>query len=93
MFDTSVIFFFPFLIVFLSRSVFLRETNPLSLSLMMMMIRRVMCVLAVVLCCACGYTMAAAAAVDNDSPSGRGVSRGAVEVSCGTGGALRVRPA
>ncbi|ORC82103.1 uncharacterized protein TM35_000981060, partial [Trypanosoma theileri] len=38
-------------------------------------------------------TMAAAAAVDNDSPSGRGVSRGAVEVSCGAGGALRVRPA
>ncbi|ORC81598.1 uncharacterized protein TM35_001111040, partial [Trypanosoma theileri] len=35
----------------------------------------------------------AAAAVDNDSPSGRGVSRGAVEVSCGAGGALRVRPA
>ncbi|ORC83353.1 uncharacterized protein TM35_000741000, partial [Trypanosoma theileri] len=34
-----------------------------------------------------------AAAVDNDSPSGRGVSRGAVEVSCGAGGALRVRPA
>ncbi|ORC84420.1 uncharacterized protein TM35_000451580, partial [Trypanosoma theileri] len=31
--------------------------------------------------------------VDNDSPSGRGVSRGAVEVSCGAGGALRVRPA
>ncbi|ORC83974.1 uncharacterized protein TM35_000521180 [Trypanosoma theileri] len=60
---------------------------------MMMMMRRVMCVLAVVLCCACGYTMAAAAAVDNDSPSGRGVSRGAVEVSCGAGGALRVRPA
>ncbi|ORC83597.1 uncharacterized protein TM35_000641290, partial [Trypanosoma theileri] len=26
-------------------------------------------------------------------PSGRGVSRGAVEVSCGAGGALRVRPA
>ncbi|ORC83365.1 uncharacterized protein TM35_000741120, partial [Trypanosoma theileri] len=41
----------------------------------------------------CGYTMAAAAVVDNDSPSGRGVSRGAVEVSCGAGGALRVRPA
>ncbi|ORC84007.1 uncharacterized protein TM35_000511080 [Trypanosoma theileri] len=61
--------------------------------MMMMMMRRVMCVLAVVLCCACGYTMAAAAAVDNDSPSGRGVSRGAVEVSCGAGGALRVRPA
>ncbi|ORC83747.1 uncharacterized protein TM35_000581100 [Trypanosoma theileri] len=60
---------------------------------MMMMMRRVMCVLAVVLCCACGYTMTAAAAVDNDSPSGRGVSRGAVEVSCGAGGALRVRPA
>ncbi|ORC83844.1 uncharacterized protein TM35_000551130 [Trypanosoma theileri] len=60
---------------------------------MMMIMRRVMCVLAVVLCCACGYTMAAAAAVDNDSPSGRGVSRGAVEVSCGAGGALRVRPA
>ncbi|ORC83778.1 uncharacterized protein TM35_000571060 [Trypanosoma theileri] len=60
---------------------------------MMMIIRRVMCVLAVVLCCACGYTMTAAAAVDNDSPSGRGVSRGAVEVSCGAGGALRVRPA
>ncbi|ORC83627.1 uncharacterized protein TM35_000621010 [Trypanosoma theileri] len=60
---------------------------------MMMMMRSVMCVLAVVLCCACGYTMAAAAAVDNDSPSGRGVSRGAVEVSCGAGGALRVRPA
>ncbi|ORC83389.1 uncharacterized protein TM35_000731130 [Trypanosoma theileri] len=60
---------------------------------MMMMMCRVMCVLAVVLCCACGYTMAAAAAVDNDSPSGRGVSRGAVEVSCGAGGALRVRPA
>ncbi|ORC83596.1 uncharacterized protein TM35_000641280 [Trypanosoma theileri] len=60
---------------------------------MMMMMHRVMCVLAVVLCCACGYTMAAAAAVDNDSPSGRGVSRGAVEVSCGAGGALRVRPA
>ncbi|ORC83357.1 uncharacterized protein TM35_000741040 [Trypanosoma theileri] len=58
-----------------------------------MMMRRVMCVLAVVLCCACGYTMTAAAAVDNDSPSGRGVSRGAVEVSCGAGGALRVRPA
>ncbi|ORC90643.1 uncharacterized protein TM35_000084410 [Trypanosoma theileri] len=37
--------------------------------------------------------MAAAAAVDNDSPSGRGVSRGAVEVSCAAGGALRVRPA
>ncbi|ORC80726.1 uncharacterized protein TM35_001491030 [Trypanosoma theileri] len=61
--------------------------------MMMMMMCRVMCVLAVVLCCACGYTMAAAAAVDNDSPSGRGVSRGAVEVSCGAGGALRVRPA
>ncbi|ORC83648.1 uncharacterized protein TM35_000621220 [Trypanosoma theileri] len=61
--------------------------------MMMMMMGRVMCVLAVVLCCACGYTMAAAAAVDNDSPSGRGVSRGAVEVSCGAGGALRVRPA
>ncbi|ORC83783.1 uncharacterized protein TM35_000571110 [Trypanosoma theileri] len=60
---------------------------------MMMMMRRVMCVLAVVLCCTCGYTMTAAAAVDNDSPSGRGVSRGAVEVSCGAGGALRVRPA
>ncbi|ORC84430.1 uncharacterized protein TM35_000451680 [Trypanosoma theileri] len=60
---------------------------------MMIMMRRVMCVLAVVLCCACGYTMTAAAAVDNDSPSGRGVSRGAVEVSCGAGGALRVRPA
>ncbi|ORC82221.1 uncharacterized protein TM35_000961000, partial [Trypanosoma theileri] len=60
---------------------------------MMIMMGRVMCVLAVVLCCACGYTMAAAAAVDNDSPSGRGVSRGAVEVSCGAGGALRVRPA
>ncbi|ORC92423.1 uncharacterized protein TM35_000031760 [Trypanosoma theileri] len=60
---------------------------------MMMMMCRVMCVLAVVLCCACGYTMTAAAAVDNDSPSGRGVSRGAVEVSCGAGGALRVRPA
>ncbi|ORC83392.1 uncharacterized protein TM35_000731160 [Trypanosoma theileri] len=59
----------------------------------MMKMSRVMCVLAVVLCCACGYTMAAAAAVDNDSPSGRGVSRGAVEVSCGAGGALRVRPA
>ncbi|ORC83140.1 uncharacterized protein TM35_000771020 [Trypanosoma theileri] len=59
----------------------------------LMMMGRVMCVLAVVLCCACGYTMAAAAAVDNDSPSGRGVSRGAVEVSCGAGGALRVRPA
>ncbi|ORC82505.1 uncharacterized protein TM35_000901030 [Trypanosoma theileri] len=58
-----------------------------------MMMRRVMCVLAVVLCCACGYTMTAAAAVDNDSPSGRGVFRGAVEVSCGAGGALRVRPA
>ncbi|ORC90635.1 uncharacterized protein TM35_000084330 [Trypanosoma theileri] len=29
---------------------------------MMMMMRRVMCVLAVVLCCACGYTMTAAAA-------------------------------
>ncbi|ORC83674.1 uncharacterized protein TM35_000601050 [Trypanosoma theileri] len=28
---------------------------------MMMMMRRVMCVLAVVLCCACGYTMTAAA--------------------------------
>ncbi|ORC83919.1 uncharacterized protein TM35_000531030, partial [Trypanosoma theileri] len=40
-----------------------------------------------------GYTMTAAAAVDDDSPSGRGVSRGAVEVSCGAGGALRVRPA
>ncbi|ORC88750.1 uncharacterized protein TM35_000151810 [Trypanosoma theileri] len=60
---------------------------------MMMMMGRVMCVLAVVLCFACGYTMAAAAAVDDDSPSGRGVSRGAVEVSCGAGGALRVRPA
>ncbi|ORC83637.1 uncharacterized protein TM35_000621110 [Trypanosoma theileri] len=60
---------------------------------MMMMMFRVMCVLAVVLCCTCGYTMSAAAAVDNDSPSGRGVSRGAVEVSCGAGGALRVRPA
>ncbi|ORC83763.1 uncharacterized protein TM35_000581260 [Trypanosoma theileri] len=60
---------------------------------MMMMMRRVMCVLAVVLCCTCGCTMTAAAAVDNDSPSGRGVSRGAVEVSCGAGGALRVRPA
>ncbi|ORC80671.1 uncharacterized protein TM35_001501010 [Trypanosoma theileri] len=60
---------------------------------MMMIMCRVMCVLAVVLCCTCGYTMAAAAAVDNDSPSGRGVSRGAVEVSCGAGGALRVRPA
>ncbi|ORC84391.1 uncharacterized protein TM35_000451290 [Trypanosoma theileri] len=60
---------------------------------MMMMMGRVMCVLAVVLCCACGYTMTAAAAVDNDSPSGRGVSRGAVEVSCAAGGALRVRPA
>ncbi|ORC83773.1 uncharacterized protein TM35_000571010 [Trypanosoma theileri] len=58
-----------------------------------MMMGRVMFVLAVVLCCACGYTMAAAAAVDNDSPNGRGVSRGAVEVSCGAGGALRVRPA
>ncbi|ORC88676.1 uncharacterized protein TM35_000151070 [Trypanosoma theileri] len=31
---------------------------------MMIMMRRVMCVLAVVLCCTCGYTMAAAAAVD-----------------------------
>ncbi|ORC90044.1 uncharacterized protein TM35_000103120, partial [Trypanosoma theileri] len=60
---------------------------------MIMMMGRVMCVLAVVLCCACGYTMTAAAVVDNDSPSGRGVSRGAVEVSCGAGGALRVRPA
>ncbi|ORC84227.1 uncharacterized protein TM35_000471220 [Trypanosoma theileri] len=60
---------------------------------MMMIMHRVMCVLAVVLCCACGYTTTAAAAVDNDSPSGRGVSRGAVEVSCGAGGALRVRPA
>ncbi|ORC88672.1 uncharacterized protein TM35_000151030, partial [Trypanosoma theileri] len=30
-----------------------------------MMMRRVMCVLAVVLCCACGYTMTAAAADSN----------------------------
>ncbi|ORC80670.1 uncharacterized protein TM35_001501000 [Trypanosoma theileri] len=32
---------------------------------MMMMMRRVMCVLAVVLCCACGYTMTAAATTAN----------------------------
>ncbi|ORC84059.1 uncharacterized protein TM35_000501130 [Trypanosoma theileri] len=32
---------------------------------MMMMMNRVMCVLAVVLCCACGYTMAAAATATN----------------------------
>ncbi|ORC92406.1 uncharacterized protein TM35_000031590 [Trypanosoma theileri] len=35
---------------------------------MMMMMRRVMCVLAVVLCCACGYTMTAAATVNAGQP-------------------------
>ncbi|ORC88743.1 uncharacterized protein TM35_000151740 [Trypanosoma theileri] len=35
---------------------------------MMMMMSRVMCVLAVVLCCACGYTMKAAAVVSSPRP-------------------------
>ncbi|ORC83652.1 uncharacterized protein TM35_000621260, partial [Trypanosoma theileri] len=42
----------------------------------MMVMSRVMCVLAVVLCCACGYTMAAAA--QNSLPEGRGTQGGAV---------------
>ncbi|ORC83786.1 uncharacterized protein TM35_000571140 [Trypanosoma theileri] len=42
----------------------------------MMMMRRVLCVLAVVLCCSCGYTMTAAA--QNSLPEGRGAQGGAV---------------
>ncbi|ORC82107.1 uncharacterized protein TM35_000981100 [Trypanosoma theileri] len=56
--------------------------------MMMMMMRRVMCVLAVVLCCACGYTMTATASnVASLAPYWRDYSyhdytKPVVEVSC-----------